>query len=76
MIKEADFLAKYRIEKPKYEATGYKWKDLVSIEEDYSCHVSELETQASHIADFIRKIQAVHSLKFRVKDPEHLLTPA
>lgn len=73
MIDRSQFLEKHRISEDKYEAAALGWDALTEIYEDYCASQSDLEAAATGIADLLRRIPAVHSLKIRVKDPEHLL---
>jgi putative GTP pyrophosphokinase len=73
MIKQSEFFKKYGIKKSAFRATGLKWRDLVEIHDDYITKCSDLEPTANYIADCLRRVEAVHSLKIRLKDPEHLI---
>jgi putative GTP pyrophosphokinase len=72
IINQKEFLTKYR-NKEKFEACGLEWKELESIATDYAGFRRDLESTGNYIADLLRQIAAVHSLKIRVKDPEHLI---
>jgi len=73
MIDLSDFLDKYRIDREKFKACDLDWNELSKIATDYKCCLPDLEPTATHIADCLRQVDAVHSLKIRLKDPEHLI---
>jgi putative GTP pyrophosphokinase len=71
--KEKAFLQKYNLDDDALERTGLEWNQLLEIYDDHSTNVTNLETTARYITDNLRQVEQVHSLKYRVKDPEHLL---
>lgn len=73
MITQAEFFTKYKINKEKFDACKLKWEDLIEIDNAYVKCYSDLESTAKYIVDCLRQVKAVHSLKFRIKDPEHLI---
>jgi putative GTP pyrophosphokinase len=73
VLNEETFLAKYRFSPETYRSTGLKWRDLQEI---FSLHVDRsagLLPTAQQISERLRGAKQVHSLKFRIKDPEHLV---
>ncbi len=73
MISQNEFLKKYNIKSEEFSETGIIWKDLENIYHDYKSMIPELESTAEFIFNNLRKLDKVHSVKFRVKDPEHLI---
>ena len=73
MIEQSDFLDKYRIDGEKFKACGLDWNELSKIARDYQSRLPDLEPTAKYISDCLRQVGAVHSLKIRLKDPEHLI---
>jgi putative GTP pyrophosphokinase len=73
MIDQEDFFAKYRIETEKYEATDLEWHTLEQIHDHYRERRPSLEPTAELIASCLRQVEAVHSLRVRLKDPERLI---
>lgn len=67
------FLAKYNISNDKFDSANITWEQLMEIYNDYILFGSRLEPTANYIADCLRKSDKVHSIKLRVKDPEHLI---
>jgi GTP pyrophosphokinase len=68
-----DFLAKHRFSPEQFESTGLDWKDLAAIHAAHVADIPELEATAGYISQRLRQLPEVHSLKLRVKDPEHLV---
>ncbi|MDD5556559.1 MAG: GTP pyrophosphokinase [bacterium] len=73
MLAQNMFLKKYSITLEDFKSTGFKWTELEEIEKNYLSYMELLEPQADTIADNLRAIPQVHSVKFRIKDPEHLI---
>jgi ppGpp synthetase/RelA/SpoT-type nucleotidyltranferase len=72
-IDQAAFFKNYNIPEDAITKTGLKWSELEDIYEDHIRNTPDLQPTANYIADRLRQIDAVHSLKFRVKHPEHLI---
>lgn len=72
LIKE-EFLNKYHITEDEFHNTGIDWGILVDIYHDFESYRDRYETQADFIANILRTHKKVHSVKTRVKDPEHLI---
>jgi putative GTP pyrophosphokinase len=67
------FLQSYSLDINALTQAGIQWDQLVDIYQDHRKNFANLETAAKFISDSLRQVKEVHSLKFRVKDPEHLL---
>lgn len=70
---KTDFLAKYQIEDKTYRKTKLKWEDLKAIHNDFSDKVNHLNSIGLSISNALQGQTGVHSVRFRVKDPEHLI---
>ena len=68
-----EFFEKYLIEEEYFENTGLDWNELVAIYDDYSNIVPKLEIDSQHIVLKLIDAESVHSVRKRVKNPEHLL---
>jgi ppGpp synthetase/RelA/SpoT-type nucleotidyltranferase len=68
-----DFLEKYAYTEELFNKTGLKWDDLLAICKDYKEHRAELDGIGKTISNDLLKCNSVHSVKYRIKDPEHLL---
>lgn len=74
MIKQEELFEKYHLDNKYSRKTKEHWKELEGIHEDYLSIKDNLETHASFIAASLRKSRhKVHSVKFRTKNPEHLI---
>lgn len=67
------FLQKYNITIKEYEESGVCWDNLLEIYNDYLILRPKLENIAKFISDTLRSADKVHSIRYRTKDPEHLL---
>jgi ppGpp synthetase/RelA/SpoT-type nucleotidyltranferase len=72
LIKE-EFLKKYNIKEEYLKINNIEWDVLYSIYADFKEYKTLYETQADFIASTLRNHEKIHSVKSRVKDPEHLI---
>jgi len=72
-MKQTEFLKKYNLSKIDFKATSLIWKDLENIFTDYNKNRESYETGAKVIVDSLRNLKGVHSVKYRIKDAEHLI---
>lgn len=72
LIKE-EFLNDFRISEKDLVQNNIQWETLNEIYQDYINFRHRYETQASYIADTLRTHSKIHSVKSRIKDPEHLI---
>ena len=68
-----EFLTKHRINRADFDAAGLTWPELESIQGDYVGRLGELTPVANYFRDMLQQLAAVHSLKIRIKTPDHLL---
>ena len=73
MINQEDFFLKYSINELAFKETGLNWTELENIYNDYFVFKEELETTAIMLFNKLMKSQKVHSVRYRIKDPEHLI---
>ncbi|UFH54700.1 RelA/SpoT domain-containing protein [Spirosoma sp. KNUC1025] len=73
LMAESIFLKKYKIEAVAYKATGLVWNQLEDIYNHYELLKPELEDIAGTMSNRLMKISKVHSVRFRIKDSEHLI---
>lgn len=73
MIDKNEFLEKYNIPLEKYNSSGVEWDNLIEIYKDYEKYELELNQVAEFIFNNLRNFEKVHSVKYRVKDKEHLI---
>lgn len=67
------FLVKFEISEKDFESTNLKWEDLQSIKKDYKKIKKELHLIARYIEEKLHTLDIVHSVRYRIKDSEHLL---
>ncbi|MCL2057651.1 MAG: RelA/SpoT domain-containing protein [Oscillospiraceae bacterium] len=67
------FFEKYGIDEKEFEKLGMNWDDLMVILEEYSSRLPMYEDTARFLADLMNKEKSIHSIKYRVKDKEHLI---
>lgn len=73
LISKKSFLDKYYISDYQFNTTGYDWEDLNKIYIEHEKNTAKLEEFTKYLVwGFIGK-EFVHSVRFRVKDPEHLI---
>lgn len=68
-----NFLTKNRISQETWEKANIAWEVLSAIAEEHGKQSANLEDAAELIAKQIQKCSAVHSVRWRVKDTDHLL---
>jgi len=67
------FKRDYSIIDSEFESTGLDWGKLNKIYTDFKTRVTELEEIAKLLSNQLMGIKRIHSTRFRVKDPEHLI---
>lgn len=67
------FLEKFNISEEDFEETRLKWEDLQAIRRDYKGIMKELNLIAHYIEDKLQELDTVHSVRTRVKNPNHLI---
>ncbi len=72
-IDKTSFLAKYKLTTEIFEATTIKWEELEQIYYSHIKEIPQLESSAIFIFNRLMKIANIHSVRYRIKDPEHLL---
>lgn len=72
LIRE-DFMSSYRISEDELIKYSIDWNTLNDIYLDFIKYRYRYKTQADYIADTLRTHRKIHSVKSRVKDPEHLI---
>lgn len=70
-INKDEFMLKYRI--PEELQDGVSWEALESIYDNYKSQIDFLKQQAEVVAGILRLNKKIHTVRSRVKDPEHLI---
>lgn len=73
MLERVKFLEQYNITTEEFENSGLDWLELMGIYSHYLAERIRLEPVSEYIAETLRKAQKVHTVKHRIKDPEHLI---
>lgn len=75
-IEEMDlntFLNRNNITEEDFEKCSLDWKLIQTIGADHQSKISNLEDLAESYAKTIQRFDKVHSVRWRIKDPEHLM---
>ena len=70
--KEA-FLRQYRFSSDDFMRTELDWSFLETVFALQHANQKELQTTAEYISQRLQQVPAIHSLKIRIKHPEHLI---
>lgn len=73
LLPTPEFLSRYNILEEKFSETGLIWDDLEKIYIDYLSYKDNLEPIAQYMFNTLMKSPNVHSVRYRIKDPEHLI---
>lgn len=72
-MNQEGFLKKYNISDEDFKKTKLNWKQLEIIQADYIKHIPKLESSAIYIFNSLMKTPNVHSVRYRIKDAEHVI---
>ncbi|THU33013.1 GTP pyrophosphokinase [Niastella caeni] len=73
VVKQEEFLKKYNIDIKVFKDTTLVWEDLNKIYLDYCKEIPKLEASAIYIFNNLMKVADVHSVRYRIKDAEHVV---
>ncbi|MCU5087007.1 hypothetical protein OCA23_27360 [Bacillus cereus] len=73
LISQNEFFKKYNIQLEPMIEEKINWDRLVQIYDNYVSQISSLTATANTIAEILRSNEQVHSVRTRIKDPEHLI---
>jgi len=75
LTNKSEFFKKFNINNEDFDKTGLVWKELEDIYDHYDTQIKadDFELIAQFMANKLNKIKAVHSTKYRLKSPEHLI---
>jgi len=68
-----EFLSRNSIDKETWEKANIEWQTLQTIAADHEAKTAKLGDEAAYLANAIQKFDKVHSVRWRVKNSEHLL---
>ncbi|AZG86077.1 hypothetical protein N032_10555 [Pseudomonas syringae pv. pisi str. PP1] len=72
-LSQADFMSHNRITAEDWAKANIEWELLHSIGVDHQRNVKQLEMYANMLAGLVQQYEGVHSVRWRVKDPHHLM---
>ena len=72
-LNKALFFEKYHIDKQKFEVAGCNWDMLEEIYDHYIVNKEAYEAPARYIINKMMDAPGVHSVRYRIKKPEHLI---
>ncbi|WP_338567318.1 hypothetical protein V6L78_15750 [Pseudomonas canadensis] len=68
-----DFLTRNRINQDTWDGASIEWETLIAIGLDYQRYGPQLREYAAMLARIVQQYDGVHSVRWRVKDTEHML---
>lgn len=69
----AEFLRRHFFTQEEFDRTGLDWDELREIREHHASMATSLLSVGTYVSERLQQLSDVHSLKVRVKDPEHLI---
>ncbi|RMR12212.1 RelA/SpoT domain-containing protein [Pseudomonas syringae group genomosp. 3] len=72
-LSQADFMSHNRVTAEDWAKANIEWELLYSIGVDHQQNVKQLEMYANMLAGLVQQYEGVHSVRWRVKDPHHLM---
>lgn len=73
VLEKDEFLKKYNISNDDFAESGVDWATLLDIGNDHFENLESRKGTAEYFAKIIQGCKQVHSVRWRVKDPEHLM---
>ncbi|WP_088044500.1 hypothetical protein [Bacillus sp. EAC] len=70
---QKNFFEKYKIDEQEFEEYGLEWSKFIEIYNEYITEIPNLETVATFISEILRKNPEIHTVKSRIKYPDHLI---
>ncbi|RMO10456.1 Antirepressor protein [Pseudomonas cichorii] len=67
------FLTKLNISEDEWNKSGASWDTLKAIASNYQSIAPDLKSCAEYVESRIRAIDGVHSVRWRIKDTDHLM---
>lgn len=72
-MKKKDVLGWFPLTETEFSALGLQWDDLKAIERDYEKLRPTMDSVGRFVIDQMIGSPAIHSLNYRLKEPEHLV---
>lgn len=71
--KKDEFLEKFNISEIEFSRTKLSWADLIKIYENHTSKERGQLNISNFIFEILSELDTVHSIRRRIKDPEHLI---
>lgn len=72
-LTQQQFFKEYNIDKQEFDTAEISWDSLLEIHNDYSSYKESLNATAEYLSNRLRTHPEAHTVRSRVKDPEHLI---
>lgn len=72
-LTQEEFLRKSKVTLETWEKANIAWSTLSAIARDYVARQAELSQTAEYCANVVQALPGVHSVRWRLKDVDHLL---
>jgi len=72
-MEKNDLFEKYGIDENDFAKAGLDWDELVAIRKDHLNNRDRFTAAARYVAERLNTVLPVHTVKTRIKDPDHLI---
>lgn len=72
-MRDSDFIKEYKLDPDTWCAAKIDKEALLEIEHDFNNRLTNLRNSAIYFANALQTIPSVHSVRWRIKDPKHLI---
>jgi putative GTP pyrophosphokinase len=72
-LTKEQFFQKYNISPDQFDKTKLDFDELLKIKEDFESKEKDYDDVGAGVVRTLLKFQAVHSVRYRIKDSEHLM---
>ena len=73
LLDKPSFLERYNLTEEEFRQTGLEWPLLEQIHNQHLALAKDLQSVADYVLGRLQPVPAVHSLKVRIKNSEHLI---
>ena len=73
LMEKTNFLERYNLTEQEFRQTGLEWPLLEQIHNQHLDSTKDLQSVADYVSGRLQSVPAVHSLKVRIKNAEHLI---
>ncbi|WP_225990707.1 hypothetical protein [Bacillus luti] len=72
-LNQQQFFEEYNVDTHEFDAAEINWNSLLEIHTDYLLYKELLTDTAEYLSNRLRTHSEAHTVRSRVKDPEHLI---